>query len=96
MALDIHKLENGKAGELLFSIDNFAYSKLEPAFEIYKNKTGLYIDPYGDRKLSSGFEALITSINETATKENEQLFKEIIQVLNEAESNNYGVIFVGD
>ena len=96
MALDIHKLENGKAGELLFSINNSVYSKLEPAFELYKNKTGLYIDPYGDRKLSSGLEPLITSINEITTKENEHLFNEIISVLNEAESNNYGVIFVGD
>ena len=55
MALDIHKLENGQAGELLFSIDDLSCSKLEPAFELYKNKTGLFIDPYGDRKLNSGF-----------------------------------------
>ncbi len=96
MALDIHKIENGQAGELLFSIDDLAYSKLEPAFNLYENKTGLYIDPYGHKKLSSGFEPLIKSINEVTTKENEKLFNEIINLLCKAESNNYGVIFVGD
>ena len=96
MALDIHKMENGKAGELLFSINDSSYSKLEPAFELYKNKTGIFIDPYGNRKLSSGFEPLINSLNEVTTKENEHLFKEIVNVLSEAEANNYGVIFVGD
>lgn len=96
MALDLHKLGNGKAGKLLFSIDYLAYTKLEPAFESYENKTGVFIDPYGDTKLSSGLMPLINSINEAKSKVNEHLCNEIISVLRHAESNNYGVIFVGD
>ena len=96
MTLDIYKLENGQAGELLFSLNDLSYSKLEPAFDLYKNKTGLFIDPYGDIKLSSGFEPLIKSINDATTKENEQLFKDVINILNKAHLNNYEVIFVGD
>ena len=96
MALDIHKIENGRAGEFLFSIDDLSFSLLKKAFELYENKTGLCIDPYSNRKLSSGFGPLIASLNETTTNENKEIVEKIIQLLKKAESDNYGVIFVGD
>jgi len=98
MSIDIHILKNGQAEKLLYSINESSYSILEPIFEKYKNKTGLYIDPYGTLKLSSGLEILISLISEKAEKNQTELpeYKKILSILNEAQSNNYGIIFVGE
>jgi hypothetical protein len=47
MALDIHACRDGAMGELLFQIDDRAYGQLEPAFELFRQRTGQRIDPYG-------------------------------------------------
>jgi len=98
MALDIYKLEGSTAGQLLFSIDDNGYAVLEPAFNIYRSKTGLFVDPYGTLKLSSGFKPLIESIDEAMSQINERrgLFKELRNLLIDAESNGHAIIIEGE
>jgi hypothetical protein len=48
MALDVHAYENGKIGRLLFQIDDKAFGDLRSAFELFRQCTGLAIDPFGD------------------------------------------------
>ena len=98
MALDIHILEGGKVGQLLYSIDEEAYDALEPAFNIYFRKTGLFIDQYGSLKLSSGFKPLIDAIDKAMSQTNEhrELFMELRNQLVDAENNGCAIIFEGD
>jgi hypothetical protein len=98
MTLDIHILEGGGAGQLLLSIDENAYAALEPAFSIYRRKTGLFIDPYGTLKMSSGFKPLIEAIDEAMTQisENKGLFTELRSLLIDAEKSGHAIILEGD
>ena len=98
MALDIHKIENGKTSELLFSISDSLYSIFEPAFNDYKNKTGLYIDPYGKLKLSSGLTTLIEVLTHAMNQNDKHVdsYQRLINTLKNADKNNYGIIFEGD
>ena len=98
MALDIYKLEGNTAVKLLFSIDDNAYTVLEPAFNIYRSKTGLFVDPYGTLKLSSGFKPLIEAIDEAMSRINEHraLFEELRNLLIDAESNGHAIIIEGE
>ena len=96
MALDIHKLSD-RPEELLLSIGDNEYSLLEQAFNIYNNKTGIYIDPYSDTKFTCGIEILISSIEESmGSKQEIEIHKKLINVLSKAKNENYCVIFVGD
>ena len=54
MTLDLFKSTNGRQQELLLSINDDDYKMLSAAFEIYKKRTGLFIDPYSTLKLNSG------------------------------------------
>ena len=49
MALDFHRLDNQ---EYLFGLNNKEYSNLNEIFTEYKHWTGIYIDQYGDTRLS--------------------------------------------
>ncbi|MDH7447636.1 hypothetical protein [Aquimarina sp. 2201CG14-23] len=49
MALDFHKFDNN---EHLFGLDDKQYAHLENLFVEFKQKTGVYIDPYRDIRLS--------------------------------------------
>jgi hypothetical protein len=62
MALDFHRFDNR---EYLFRLDDEKYKNLDEIFSEYKNWTGVYIDPYSDRKL---------------TVENQKMFLKIIDI----------------
>jgi len=94
MSIDIHKLKNGRAEDYLLSINDSEYSELSPAIEMYKSKTGLFIDQYSDLKLSSGVLPLIQSLE--ATSNGTDIYASLINVLKQSESAGYGIIFVGD
>lgn len=100
MSLDLHRLESGRAKERLLSLDEGMYWHLEPAFSLYKKRTGLLIDPYGDLKLSSGFRPLIEALNETlcTTKQPDarSAMSALLLVLSEADKNQIDLIFCGD
>jgi len=100
MALDIHRLENGQPYELLYSIGEAAYELLAPAFNLFKQRTGLTIDPYGDLQLSSGLQALIDTLNSCLqTEKNNVAEAEInllLKVLTDAQSRRISIIFCGD
>lgn len=49
MALDFHRLDND---EHLFGISEEQYHHLAPVFRKFQQRTGLYIDPYGDMQLT--------------------------------------------
>lgn len=99
MALDIHKLENGKAGELLFQINDSMYNLLEPAFQLFKQRTGLFIDPYGDLKFSSGLSGLIGAVSDSSGKIElieQKNYNEFLILLEGLERNKAHVVFLGD
>jgi hypothetical protein len=96
MALDIHKLTD-RAEDHLFSIGDNEYSALESAFNIYKKKTGIFIDPYSDTKFTCGIDVLISSIEESMkSNENNGVHKQLISILSQAINDKYCIIFVGD
>ncbi len=94
MSIDIHKLMNGRPTDLLLSINDSEYAELLPAIEMYKAKTGLFIDQYGDLKLSSGVQPLIESAK--ASTSGSKIYSSLISVLKQSEVGGYGIIFVGD
>jgi len=99
MALDIHKLENGKRGELLFQIDDAFYGVLYPAFEHFKQQTGLFVDPYGDLVFSSGHAVLLKSLeashNEVESKDREA-YDSFMNLLQNWEDTQIRIVFLGD
>jgi hypothetical protein len=98
MALDVHVLVNGQPQKHLFSIDDEAYALLSPGLALFKKRTGVFLDPYGDTKFSSGLGSLIQSIEESlptagATQKSVSV---LVAVLKAAESNGDSIVFVGD
>lgn len=59
MALDFHRLDNG---EYLFGLDDETYENLGEIFIEYKNWTGIYIDQYGNTKLTVENQKLLVKI----------------------------------
>ncbi|WP_299247419.1 hypothetical protein [uncultured Aquimarina sp.] len=49
MALDFHRFDSN---EHVFGLDDKQYAHLENLFVEFKQKTGIYIDPYRDSRLS--------------------------------------------
>lgn len=94
MSLDIHKLQNGKASDLILSIKDSEIAELMNAFELFRSKTGLLIDPYGDIKFSSGFNALIQCLEETDS--GSKVYSDLLGLLRESDDKNVSLIFVGD
>lgn len=94
MSLDIHKLKSDKAEDLLLSINDSEYAELLPAIEIYKSKTGLFIDQYSDLKLSSGVQPLIDAV--AVSSNGSKIYNSLVNVLKQSEAGGYGIIFVGD
>jgi hypothetical protein len=98
MPLDIHNLKNGRPQEHLYSIDDETYALLSPALALFKRRTGLSIDLYGDTKFSSGLSALIKSIeisfpDPIATPISIAV---LLTTLKAAESRGASVVFCGD
>lgn len=99
MALDIHKLEAGRPGQLLFQIDETAYSALEPAFRLFYERIGFCIDPYGDMKFGSGLGTLIAVLTEyraASDLKSPVIYERFLQALESWEENGVYVVFVGD
>ena len=61
MALDFHRLDNKK---YLFGLDDKKYKNLDEIFTEYKNWTGVYIDPYGDIKLTVENQKMLVKITD--------------------------------
>jgi len=99
MALDIHKYENGKHGELLFQIADQLYVIFEPAFDLFRRRTGLFIDPYGDIKFCSGLGALIHAFMESPEPIHagrKHHYRTFLALLKQWEANGIEIIFLGD
>lgn len=87
-------MKNGRAEEILLSINDSEYADLQPAFDLYQSKTGLHIDQYSDLKISSGVQPLIDSLEAKST--GNVIFSSLLNVLKQSEAAGYGIIFVGD
>ena len=97
--LTIHKLHNGEAGDLLYSVDDDCLKRNKEGFELHEKSTGVFIDPYGNTKFSSGLSALISALKlpyaDKAAERNGG-YSELIEKLEEWERNGTNIIFVGD
>ena len=62
MAIDFHRLDNRK---YLFGLDDKKYKNLVEIFTEYKNWTGIYIDEYGDTKLTIENQKIVLKIIDT-------------------------------
>ena len=60
MALDFHRLDNN---QYLFGLDNNDYNLLADIFETYKQRTGVFIDQYGDTELTIDNQKSVSSCN---------------------------------
>ena len=94
MSIYIHKLTNGRPTDLLLSINDSEYAELLPAIEMFKAKTGLFIEQYSDLKLSSGVQPLIESVE--ASSNGSKIYSLLVGVLKNSEADGYGIIFIGD
>lgn len=99
MALDIHIYENGQQAELLFQIDDRLYNSLSPVFDLYKSRTGIFIDPYRDTIFSNGLIQLIQACRDSfpeIPEHNRRYITGFLSQLEAWESADYAIIFVGD
>lgn len=101
MALDIHVLDGrGRPAELLHQIGFGEYRHLEPAWRLFRERTGLFIDPYADMAFSSGLKPLIQSLGDARPEVREpaarQVLETLIRVLSDAENNGLSIGFFGD
>lgn len=90
MALDVHAYESGRIGRLLFQIDDKLYGELDPAFALFKQRTGIFIDPYRDTVLSGELGALISCLEAVGYAAS------FLAVLKSWLADERAVIFVGD
>lgn len=99
MALDIHTYENGKMGEHLYSINDHVFAILLPCFERYTQRTGRFIDPYGDLPFSDGLDLLIQTVMTCIDDENSKNQTAIFDFLTQLQKWHFDeqtIIFVGD
>ncbi|KCZ83602.1 hypothetical protein HAD_13409 [Hyphomonas adhaerens MHS-3] len=90
MALDVHEYKDGRMGQLLFQIDDKAYGALQPAFDRFRQRTGGFVDPYGDLIVDSQLSVLISKIAELKVK------TDLLAVLEACRDEGSAIIFVGD
>lgn len=90
MALDIHAYESGKMGRLLFQIDDRAYGNLQPAFELFRQRTGKFVDPYGDIIIGDDMGTLIDALEEAGDN------PVLLDLLRGRLADKLPIIFVGD
>jgi len=60
--MSIHIYKNPKASDLLFTITDELYSALTVPVEILEKKTGVYIDEYGNTRLTHQHALLLVQI----------------------------------
>ena len=68
MALDFH---NADTNEYLFGLNDSQYANLDVIFVTFKNKSGVFIDPYRDTKLSVVNQKAIIQIIEVYINKND-------------------------
>lgn len=90
MALDVHAYENGRMGRLLFQIDDKLYGEFDPTFELFKARTGMFIDPYRDTVLRGESGVLISCLEAGGR------CASFLAVLKSCLADGQAVIFVGD
>jgi hypothetical protein len=101
MALDFHRLDNR---EYLFGLDDKKYKNLEEIFNEYKNWTGIYIDEYGDTKLTIEnlkivLKIIDTYINKTNLNIDKQKTVDILEfrtLLKYFSEQNFDIEILGD
>ena len=60
MPVHVHLKNNRSAS--LFTITDTLLNALTPSFEIFEKRTGVFIDPYGDTRLTYQHAAVLTQI----------------------------------
>jgi hypothetical protein len=100
MALDLHVLEGGRPGKLLYKIEEEQYHQLGPALELFRERTGIVVDQHSDTKFSSGMGPLIKALQDSISSARNltvrQSITSLLAVLMETEQKKLAVIFVGD
>ncbi len=94
MSIDIHKLKNGRADELLISLSDAECAELLPALDLFTTKTGLCLDEYGDLTLHTGLRPLLEVVELLLNQE--RIYHVLAEILRKAENDGYGIIFLGD
>ena len=75
------------------------YAVMEPSFELFRNRTGLFIDPYGGLKFCSGLGELVPAVTDSAGEvqpKDQIVYNEFWALLKNVELNKVDVIFLGD
>ena len=101
MALDFHRLDNR---EYLFGLDDKNYKNLDEIFTEFKNWTGIYIDEYGDTKLTIENQKIVLKIidvyiNKTNLKTDKQKTVDILEfrtLLKYFSDQNFDIEILGD
>lgn len=77
-------------GRLLYQIDDKTYGVLQPAFDRFRQRTGSFVDPYGDLIVDSQLSVLISEIAELKVK------TDLLTVLEARRDEGGAIVFVGD
>ena len=101
MALDFHRLDNR---EYLFGLDDKNYKNLDEIFTEFKNWTGIYIDEYGDTKLTIENQKIVLKIidvyiNKTNLNTDKQKTVDILEfrtLLKYFSDQNFDIEILGD
>ncbi|KCZ53180.1 hypothetical protein HY29_17590 [Hyphomonas beringensis] len=90
MALDVHAYRGGRMGRLLYQIDDQAYGVLQPAFDRFRQRTGSFVDPYGDLIVDAQLSVLISEIAKLKVE------TDLLTVLEACRNECGAIVFVGD
>ncbi|WDE07171.1 hypothetical protein SG34_009910 [Thalassomonas viridans] len=101
MSIELFELKGSRAGKFLFYADSKRYEDLVDVFELYRSKTGIFIDKYRDTKLSSGLSVLIECVQEvmassSSSSSSSKVREEFLAVLVTADAEGKNVIFLGE
>lgn len=101
MALDLHSLENGRAGRHILSIDDEMFGHLSHCFSLVHSKSGVLVDQYTDIKLPwRSYDVILDGIAEvrvaSVSKAETAALNKLEAALRELDNTETGAIFVGD
>jgi hypothetical protein len=103
MGIDLVYFEQlERRGEHLLTLDDPEQRHLRPAFELFKSRTGRFIDPYGDTPFPVGtLEPLLTAVQDSyasglSSGVAAQTYQRFVAVLATAIREGRGILFVGD
>ncbi|MES2275833.1 MAG: hypothetical protein V4592_07415 [Bacteroidota bacterium] len=95
MALDFYHLNDTDGKELLFQLNNDDLNCLKNVFKIYKDKTGLYIDPYANIRIYQDHVELIIKLIEAEIGHSKNQDK-LQSILNRFKQADAGLLATGD